>query len=398
MWSRLRYLLLLGLMVLHAAAHGAEVPPGDVLLKVELEQYGASGGLTASAQPGASAGVGMALDTDSVVSGALKLAAGKYTLLLRTFAPAGDQDGFFIEINGVQTRRVAEIGRWAVLALPFEVAAEGPTPIAVIGQEPGLIVDQIAVVRGSFGDNTVDLTKLADTASPKARVGLEAVTRLVVPVRLRELQQAPWKPDNTTLFHSNLDAMPAGAIGETRLAPGKWGRGLYVGVPDGRYDVDASKLAFGEAGTVEWWVRPRPGQRLWQDQGWHYFLHCKGKGAQDVTFDLSRHANTGLQLTASCGEATERVRTSGAGADLEQWHHLLVSWDFRGDKQYLWLLFDGVGLGSFFSRTFSKSAFSSVEFGNTPSGSDLPWLFMDGALDEVRISSTPVTDRLEVQP
>ncbi|MHB8997488.1 MAG: LamG-like jellyroll fold domain-containing protein [Armatimonadota bacterium] len=394
----MRLLLLCCLVVLCPAAQAAEVPPGDVLLKVELEQYGASGGLTPVAQPGASAGVGMALDADTVVSGALKLPAGKYTLLLRTFAPAGDQDGFFIEINGVRTRRVAEIGRWAVLALPFEVAAEGVIPIAVIGQEPGLIVDQIAVVRGSFGDNTVDLTKLADTASPKTRVGLEAVTRLVVPVRLRELQQAPWKPEKNTLFYSNLDAVPTGATGETKLSPGKWGQGLYVGVPDGRYDVDASKLLVGQAGTVEWWVRPRPGQRLWQDQGWHYFLHCKGKGAQDVTFDLSRQANTGLQLTASCGEVTERVRVTGAGADLEQWHHLLVSWDFRSDKQYLWLLFDGVGLGSFFPRTFSSSAFSSIEFGNTPSGSELPWLFMDGALDEVRISSTPVTDRLEVQP
>ncbi|MGE5531670.1 MAG: hypothetical protein ACM3VW_06105, partial [Bacteroidota bacterium] len=331
----MRHLLLIGLIALCATAQAADVPPGDVVLKVELEQYGASGGLSAIAQPGASGGLAMALGADTIVSGALKLPAGKYTLLLRTFAPAGDQDGFFIEINGVRTRRVADIGRWSVLALPFEVAAERVTPIAVIGQEPGLIVDQIAVVRGTYGDSKVDLAKLADTAAPGARVGLVAVSRLVVPARLRELQKAPWKPEKTTLFYSNLDNIPAGATGETKLALGKWGQGLYVGVPDGRYDVDASKLALGQAGTIEWWVRPRPGQRLWQDQGWHYFLRCKGKGAQDVTFDLSRHATTGLQLTASRGQATERVALSGAGADLEQWHHLLVSWDFRGDRQYL---------------------------------------------------------------
>lgn len=394
----MRYPLIFGLVVLCAVASAAEVPPGDVLLKVELEQYGASGGLTAIAQPGASGSLAMTLGADTVVSGALKLMAGKYTLLLKTFAPAGDQDGFFIEINGVRTRRVADIGRWSVLAMPFEVAAEGAIPIAVIGQEPGLIIDQIAIVRGTYGDNKVDLTKLADTAPADGQVGLSLVSRLIVPARLRELQRAPWQPEKTTLFYSNLDAMPAGATGETKLAPGKWGQGLYVGVPDGRYDVDGSKLALGQAGTIEWWVRPRPGQRLWQDQGWHYFLHCKGKGAQDVTFDLSRHAMTGLQLTASCGKASERVGLSGSGADLQQWHHLLVSWDLRGDKQYLWLLFDGVGLGSFFPRTFGNATFSSVEFGNTPSGSELPWLFMDGALDEVRISSTPVSDRLEVRP
>jgi hypothetical protein len=374
------------------------VPPGDVLLKAELEQYGASGGLTAIAQPGASGGLGMALSADTVVSGALKLPAGKYTLLLRTFAPGGDQDGFFIEINGVRTRRVVDIGRWSTLALPFEVATEGAIPIAVIGQEPGLIIDQIAIVHGIYGDSKLDMARIAETAPAGTKVGLNLVSRLIVPARLRELQKAPWKPDRTTLFYSNLDTIPAGATGETKLAPGQWGQGLYVGVPDGRYDVDASKLALGQAGTIEWWVRPRPGQRLWQDQGWHYFLHCKGKGAGDVSFDLFRHAITGMQLTASCGQATERVGLSGSGADLEQWHHLLVSWDFRGDKQYLWLLFDGVGLGSFFPRSFTNVAFSSIEFGNTPSGSGLPWLFMDGALDEVRISSTPVADRLEVRP
>lgn len=394
----MRVMLLCGFVAVCALAQAADIPAGDVLLKAELEQYGVAGGVSTFAQPGASGGSAPALSADAVVAGALKLTAGKYTLLLRTFAPAGDQDGFFIEINGVRTRRVAEIGRWAVLALPFEVPTEGNIPVSVIGQEEGLLVDQIAVVRGTFADNSVDLTKLTDTVKPGAKQGLGLLSRLVVPARLKTMQQAPWVPDRATVFYSALEVIPPGATGATKLGPGKWGQALYVGVPDGRLDVDAMKLSALPTGTIEWWVRPRPGQRLWQDQGWHYFLHCQGRGTQDLTLDLFRHAMTGLQLTATSGTKSEKLRLAGTGADLEAWHHLLVSWDLRGDRQYLWLLFDGVGLCSFFPKSLPTASFSTIELGNTPSGSDLPWLFMDGGLDEVRISSEPVTERLEVRP
>ena len=80
--------------------------------------------------------------------------------------------------------------------------------------------------------------------------------------------------------------------------------------------------------------------------------------------------------------------------DADAWHHLLVSWDMTGQRQRLWLLLDGVGQQVFFEPIFEPTDFQRVEIGNTPLSSDLPFLFLDGAIDELQISKVSVADRL----
>ncbi|HCA46269.1 MAG TPA: hypothetical protein DEP45_02600 [Armatimonadetes bacterium] len=74
---------------------------------------------------------------------------------------------------------------------------------------------------------------------------------------------------------------------------------------------------------------------------------------------------------------------------------MLVSWDLRGDRQYLWAMVDGVGMQSFFPHTFDGGGFSRIEIGNSPSDWDVPYLPMDGAVDAIRISNVSVAERLE---
>jgi len=73
----------------------------------------------------------------------------------------------------------------------------------------------------------------------------------------------------------------------------------------------------------------------------------------------------------------------------------VLSWDLTGERQYLWLLFDGAGEQVFFPRRFDPGRFSRIEIGNTPSGWDVPYLCIDGAVDELRITNVSVADRLK---
>ena len=63
-------------------------------------------------------------------------------------------------------------------------------------------------------------------------------------------------------------------------------------------------------------------------------------------------------------------------------------------RSHLWLLVDGTGKHSFFPKRHEVAGFSAIEFGNTPSHWDVPYLFMDGGIDEIRIQNTSVADRL----
>jgi len=126
-------------------AGAAAVPVPDVLLKSEVELYGVAMGLTARSLR-VQRWQGHGAFGHGAGGRALRLAPGQYTLLLRTRAPAGDQDGFCIEINGVRTRRVARVGRWMTIALPFSVAKEDAVQFSLIGEEPGPVVDLLAVV------------------------------------------------------------------------------------------------------------------------------------------------------------------------------------------------------------------------------------------------------------
>ncbi len=387
-------------VLLCAFAHAADIAEDDVLLKVEIQSWGHTQGMTPVGYEEASDGTAMALAADAMAAGALPLTAGDYTLLLWSYAPAGDKDGFFVEINGERTRLLATIGRWNTLALPFTVAQDGPVTIQIIGQEPGVTIDQIAVVRGTYRTGDVQFAEVPGETQGES-IGLDEIPRMTGSCRLAAVPEAPFEPDAQTVFHESFDTPCEGVMGEHRWGEGRWGQALILDMPDGRFDIDAAALGIAEQGTIEWWVKTREAARVWWDQGWHYFLHIEPARPGGVQIDLSK-CRTSLELTMTLdgeayklGEGThESISLSTSRLGNEQWHHLLVSWDLSGDRQWLWMTIDGVGVQSFFPRSFQPSGFSRIEIGNTPSDWDVPYLPMDGAIDELRISKVSVRDRL----
>ncbi len=381
------------------------VRPGyRVVLNTEIERFGRGGGLSAVKLPGAAGGYAMAFSRTARVVGGVRLGPGQYTLLLRCRAPAGNADGFYVEIDGRRTRRTAPIGRWGTLAYPFDVKEEAVVSLAVIGQEPGMTVDRIAVIRGRHGDNAPRLEELPAAPEGAAGVRIEDLPRLNMACRLASLPNAPFRKSPHTVYLQHFDEPSPGASGVHAQVPGKWGRALDLGMPDGRFSIRAGDLPLGPKGTIEWWVRPRAAQELWWDQGWHFFLHLASRDGKSFQLDLSRHPLTDLRLTASNSEgpyytndrpgSREWTQVSTSGVDNTEWHHLLVSWDLGGRRDTLWLLVDGVGTQLFFPHKFVARGFARIDFGNTPPDWDVPFLPMDGAIDELRISNVSVAGRL----
>ncbi len=398
---RLLFLTAIVAVLAGAAAHAADIAADDVMLKIEMQSWGQSRGLSPVGADEASDGVAMALAGDASAVGALELPAGDYTLVLWATAPAGDADGFFVEINGARTRLLGRIGSWGTLSLPFTVAQAGPVTIQIIGQEPGLTIDQIAVVRGAYPQGEIDYADIPGETTGES-IGLEDIPRLSAPCELAALPDAPFEADATTVFHESFDAPCAGVVGDHRWTEeGRWGQALILDMPDGRFDIDAAELGIAERGTIEWWVKPRPAARVWWDQGWHYFLHLEPATADGVQIDVSKY-RTSLETWITLDGRpyaldegiNETTQMGTSGLSIEDWHHMLVSWDLSGERQWLWVMIDGVGTQSFFPRSFEPSAFARIEVGNTPSDWDVPYLPMDGAIDELRVSNVSVRERL----
>ncbi|MFW6155931.1 MAG: hypothetical protein ACOC7J_01320 [Armatimonadota bacterium] len=387
-----------------AAAIAADISEEDVLLKTELESWGRTAGLSPVGYPEASGGVAMAMSADAVAVDALHLEAGEYSLVLWQHGPAPDADGFFVEIAGERTRLLGTNDSWGTLALPFTVQETGSVAIAIIGQEPRMTIDRIAVVRGSYDqrrDSPVEI-EFADIPGETAgeRIGLDEVERLATPARLSDAPTSPLDADASTVLQEDFED-ECHVVGEHHWTDGPFGRALVLEMPDGRFDIDATELEIGEQGTIEWWVKTREAARVWWDQGWHYFLHLSPAEPGGAQLDLDKHVGS-LSLTVTPdgdpyerndGEC-ERAQFNAAGLSNEDWHHLLVSWDLRGDRQFVWVMVDGRGTEMFFPRTFEPTGFARVEFGNTPSEWDIPHLPMDGAIDAIRISNVSVADRL----
>lgn len=398
------YGLAIGLLITLTAtlAGAAPVPPADVVLAVEAEGFGTALGLTPTVWEGASGDRAMALgDEGTGLYAALKLPPGNYTLLLVTFAPAGDQDGLFVEIAGQRTRRTVPIGRWGTPTWPFKVEKEGLVSLSVIGQESGLLVDRVAVVKGTYGDDEVKVAEFPVVAQAPA-LAPTVLPRVVMGCKLQELPPSPPRQEPGVVRIETCEQIPAGAVGEHSLAPGKTGQGLRLGVPDGRLDIDLSSLGVGGQGTVEWWVRPRPGQRLWHSQGWHYFLQLRPVGNEGFQLDLSRHPRTGLRLSIcppgppqGPGERlVESFALNTDTLDLDAWHHLLVSWDLSGPQPQLWLLVDGQGRTLRFDTPLPVAPLASLHLGNSPPGTEMPYLVVDGVWDEIVVRNTSVAGRL----
>jgi hypothetical protein len=396
---RIAFIAMLSIGLVYPAT-AADLTEDDVLLKVEVESWGETGGIQPIGRGEASGNIAMALASGGYAIGGLELEAGDYTLLFSDFAPAGDQDAFFVEIADKRARLKGHVGNWGTIVHPFSVEEAGTVTIAVIGQEPGMILDQMAIVRGSFEPGEITMADVPGETKGES-VGRDQISWLTSPCQLVEPPREPLPSDGSTVYHEDFEAQCGGISGEHRWTDGPFGQALILDMPDGRFTVDASALEIGEQGTVEWWVKPREAARIWWDQGWHYFLHAEPAQPGGTQIDLDKHirqlsltvTEDGEPYTLTDGEH-EQTYLNTNSLSIEDWHHLLVSWDFTGDRQYLWLMIDGQGTQSFFPRTFEPGAFSRLEFGNRPSEWDIPYLAMDGGIDAIRISSESVQGRL----
>lgn len=218
------------------------------------------------------------------------------------------------------------------------------------------------------------------------------------PVKLAEID-APAE----AVYHQDFDTEVTGASGEFHVGEGRAGQALHLQMPDGRYDIDASALDLGATGTIECWVRLRPAAQGWWDQAWRYFLHARPAQPGGFQLDLWRHHRTQLRLSATMGMEPfqpvdypdEKVQIDTRQLDINQWHHLLVSWDLTGNPQRVWLLLNGEGHEMTVpAGTFTPGSFASIEFGNKPSGWDTPHIPMDGGIDEIRVTNVSVAERL----
>lgn len=236
---------------------------------------------------------------------------------------------------------------------------------------------------------------------PAVAVGSEAVQR--TPVQLAVVPAQPLPADEATVYRQDFEGSLTGASGEFQRGPGRWGSGLQLQMPDGRYDVAAADWDWAQQGTIEWWVQPRPAAQIWRNQGWHYFLHVRPEQPDGFQLDLWRHPLTSLRLSASRGLAPhgpidqppERIEIDTRNLDIDAWHHLVVSWDLAGERQRIWLLLNGSGQQLCVpAGTFPPGRFASLEFGNRPSGWQTPFIPLDGAIDALRVQAESVANRL----
>lgn len=372
------------------------VPPDRVFFCADVEDVGTPFGLAAVAVAEAGGGKAASLAADAWIGWGLRLPAGTYTFVFRAFAPAGDQDALFVTIAGRRQRFTVPIGRWGQCAMGFTVATEPIVPFQIDGQEPGVQIDRCAVIGGALGAEDANL--LTTALSPPDRLAAAAT----LPFAERPCRLAPFPPlqeagPETVLSEAFESPLPKHVAGRTEPGQGPWGQALLLGLPDGRYDlpVDAPRRLAG-TGTVEWWVRPRPATNAWRDQGWRYFLHGQPASGTSVRLDLSRQVTSGLTLSVSttAGAPRQTLSLDVTSLDPEAWHHILVSWDLVGDPQILWLLVDGKGRQLQFQKGFAECRFQRLVFGNSPPGDALPFLPMDGALDQIMVSREPVRRRL----
>lgn len=372
------------------------VPPERVLFCADVEDIGAPFGLAAVAVAEAGGGKAASLAADAWIGWGLRLPAGTYTFVFRAFAPAGDQDALFVTIAGQRQRFTVPIGRWGQCAMGFTVAAETIVPFQIDGQEPAVQIDRCAVIGAAVGAEDVNL--LTTALSPRDRLAAAAALPFAErPCRLAQFPPRQEAGPGTVLSEAFESPLPMRAAGRTEPGQGPWGPALLLGLPDGRYDLPLDEtLRLADTGTVEWWVQPRPATNAWRDQGWRYFLHGQPASGTSVRLDLSRQVASGLTLSLSttAGAPRQDLSLDVTSLDPEAWHHILVSWDLVGDPQTLWLLVDGKGRQLRFPKCFAECRFQRLAFGNSPPGGALPFLPMDGALDQIVVSREPVQRRL----
>ena len=144
--------------------------------------------------------------------------------------------------------------------------------------------------------------------------------------------QPEYERDGTGAAGRNYDAS----------VPGKHGGGIELDVPGAQLNLRAHGNLRPEAGTVQFWIRSKPGQNIWQDGKEHCLFSA---AAEQRVLELWKKSDDRLHLRwagfhwkgdeAVPGDLSVPVQD----LDGESWHHLLFSWDDEAGR--LWLAVNG---------------------------------------------------------
>ena len=144
--------------------------------------------------------------------------------------------------------------------------------------------------------------------------------------------QPDYERDGTGAAGRNYDASVSG----------RYGGGIEIDVPGAQINLRAHGNMRPDRGTVQFWVRSKPGRNIWRDGRRHCFF-----SAAAVRRDLELWKTTDNHLRLSWAgrhwkgddEVVATLDLPVSELEAEGWHHLLFSWDDRQGR--LWLALDG---------------------------------------------------------
>ena len=136
----------------------------------------------------------------------------------------------------------------------------------------------------------------------------------------------------------------AGGFGCDPKVDGKFGKGVAIYGMSNHLNYRGYGNLNRDKGTVQFWVKSKPGTNIWNDGKDHYFfathyldramgLMKKGKGNRLQIWTQHHRAGTDDKHPAVIPVAD---------LDPGKWHHVIASWNMR--KPRLWLAVDGKGI------------------------------------------------------
>ncbi|MGC9317504.1 MAG: pectate lyase [Armatimonadota bacterium] len=382
------------LAILLVCAPALAADPPKVVLVAEAQDLPTASGAALAEDPHASGGEALRLAApDARLGMQIPLPAGEYTLVVSVTAADPHHDAIYVSAPGVEQRlAVGGFGELVTLSVPFIVTGHGPS-IIVIRPDPdelGVLVDQVAIVRGSAGqgvapaemEEAVQRPELSPLPGPEVASTAPAEPQTPTEFELSELPDGPHARGLDTLLLASFDESAdadwargrAGCANLSRapLAEGHWGRALDCTGEQVRVLYNMERNIVSRAGTMQCWVRAGE-TNIWADGLERYLLHLRtrrplpGEPRVPVTLEVVKREDDALHLSAAGTPLPIDLAVPTADLDPAAWHHVAVSWDCRDrDSLRFWLTVDGRGETVGVPWQTRMMPFSIMQVGNAP--------------------------------
>ena len=148
----------------------------------------------------------------------------------------------------------------------------------------------------------------------------------------RQSVQPDYERDGTGAAGRNYDAS----------VPGRHGGGIEIDVPGAQLNFRSHGNLHPQAGTVQFWIRSKPGENIWKDGNEHCLFSA---AAEQRVLELWKKDDNRLHLRwagfhwKGDGEVPGDLSVPVQDLDGEAWHHVLFSWDDEAGR--LWLAVNG---------------------------------------------------------